>query len=225
MEALVRTFLNPSATMNISLDRLAASVKKTKTPTTTEVKNDPPTIFISMRPAILLLVNGAPVMGKIANSSLQFVVNANWPVFVDASSSHYYLFNGKGWMTSASSQGTWTATSQLPQGMSQGSGEPEFRRPEGIYSGAAGSCATSPAVYYSATPAEIIVFGGAPQWTAIPGTQLSYASNTGEPGLQVRSDGGLLFPDFGTLVHRRLGRWDRGRSPPTACRRTSPIFR
>src|ERR1035438_9705385 len=56
MDTLVRTYLNPAATINISLDRLVASVKKSKTPPTTEVKNTPPTIFISMRPAILLQV-------------------------------------------------------------------------------------------------------------------------------------------------------------------------
>lgn len=77
MGSLVRTFLNPSATLTISLDRLVASVKKAKTPPTTELKNEPPTIFISMKPAILLLVDGAPVMGNIANSSLQFVATIN----------------------------------------------------------------------------------------------------------------------------------------------------
>src|ERR1019366_3743026 len=73
MEQLVRTFLNPAATMTISLDRLVASVKKTKAPPVAAVKNDPPTIFISMRPAILLLVNGAPTTAPLANSNLQFV--------------------------------------------------------------------------------------------------------------------------------------------------------
>ena len=208
MEALVRTFLNPSATMNISLDRLAASVKKSKTPTTTEVKNDPPTIFISMRPAILLLVNGAPVMGKIANSTLQFVVNANWPVFVDASNSHYFLFNGKGWMTSATLNGTWTATSQLPQGMSQVPANPNFASLKAFIPAPAGT-ATSPVVYYSATPAEIIVFGGAPQWTAIAGTQLSYASNTGSPVFKYAPTGTYYFLTSGRWFSaaRALGPW------------------
>ena len=60
MEQTVKTFLNPAATMTISLDRLVASVKKTKAPPSRDVNNDPPHIFVSMRPAILLLVNGAP---------------------------------------------------------------------------------------------------------------------------------------------------------------------
>ena len=66
MEQLMKTFLNPSATMNISLERLAASVKKSKAPPVAPVKNDPPEIFISLRPAILLLVNGPATMAPIA---------------------------------------------------------------------------------------------------------------------------------------------------------------
>ncbi len=88
--------------MTISLDRLVASVKKDKAPPVAPLKNDPPTIFISMRPAILLLVNGAPSLAPIANSNLQFVVNANWPLFVEQGKSTYYLFDGKGWLTCAS---------------------------------------------------------------------------------------------------------------------------
>ena len=109
MDQLMRSFLNPAATFNISLDRLVASVKKDKIPAAAPVKNDPPTIFISMKPAILLLVNGAPTTAPIANSNVQFVVNANWPLFVEQGKSTYYLFDGKGWLTCASLEGTWTA--------------------------------------------------------------------------------------------------------------------
>ena len=56
-----------------------------------------------------------------------------------------------------------------------------------------GSAASYPAVYYSATPAEIVVFGGQPQWTAIPGTQLSYASNTGSAVFKYAPTGAYYF--------------------------------
>ena len=48
----MKQFLNPAATMTISLDRLVASVKKDKIPPAAPVKNDPPTIFVSLGPAI-----------------------------------------------------------------------------------------------------------------------------------------------------------------------------
>jgi hypothetical protein len=205
MGALVRTFLNPAATLSVSLERLAASVKKTTTPPTTELDNTPPTIFVSVKPAILLMVNGAPSMGNIANSNMQFVVNANWPLFQAQGGGAYYLFNGKGWMTTNSLDGTFTATTQLPPGMSAVPANSNFASLKQFIPPPAGSSATSPMVYYSTTPAEIIVFGGLPQWTPIPGTQLSYASNTGSPVFKYGPTGAFYF--------LTSGRWFTGSGP------------
>jgi hypothetical protein len=199
MEQLVRTFLNPAATMTISLDRLVASAKKTKTPTVAEVKNDPPAIFISMRPEILLLVNGEPVTAPIANSKLQFVVNANWPLFIEQGRSTYYLFDGKGWLTCASLGGTWTPTNQLPKQMAKVPENANFTGLKGFIPPPPGSAASFPIVYYSATPAEIVVFGGEPQWTPISGTQLSYASNT--------SSSVFKYTPTGAFYYLTSGRW------------------
>ena len=219
MEQLVRTFLNPAATMTISLDRLVASVKKTKAPPLAGVKNDPPTIFISMRPAILLLVNGAPVMAPIANSNLQFIVNANWPVFTEQGGSTYYLFDGKGWLLCNSLQGTWTPTNQLPKQMSKVLANPNFADLKSFIPAPPGSAATFPMVYYSATPAEIVVFSGRPQWTPIPGTQLSYASNTESTVLKYTPTEAFYYLTSGRWFTTTTPLMGRGHSPPTHCRR------
>ena len=62
-----------------------------------------------------------------------------------------------------------------------------------------GSAASSPMLYYSATPAEIVVFGGHPQWTPIPGTQLSYASNTDSTVFK--------YAPTGAFYYLTSGRW------------------
>jgi hypothetical protein len=205
MDSLVRTYLNPAATMNISLDRLVASVKKTKNPTTTEVKNDPPVIFVSMKPAILVLVNGPPVKAPIANSTIEFVVNSNWPLFIDTSNSQYYLFNSKGWMTASSLDGAWTATATIPKGMSMVPQNANWGDLKPYIPPPPGSAATFPAVYYSPTPAEIIVFGGLPQWTPIPGTQLVYGANT---------DSNIFkYTPNGMLYYMTQGRWFSAAGP------------
>ena len=211
MTELMKTFLNPSATMTISLDRLVASVKKGEAPpTVASVNNDPPTIFISMKPAILLLVNGAPIMEPIADSNLQFIVNANWPVFAEQGSSNYYLFDSKGWLTSSSLQGTWTPTTKLPKQMSKVPLNANFADLKSFIPPPPGSAATFPTVYYSATPAEIVVFGGQPQWTPIPGTQLSYGSNTESTVFKYTPTGAYYFLTSGrwfTTTHPLLGPW------------------
>ena len=210
MDQLVRTFINPAATLTISLDRLVASAKKSKSPPLAAVKNDPPAIFISMRPAILLLVNGAPVTAPIANSNLQFVVNANWPLFVEKGSSTYYLFDSKGWMSCNGLQGTWTPTNQLPKQMSKVPENPNFTSLKEFIPPPPGSAAIFPMVYYSATPAEIVVFDGRPQWTPIPGTQLSYASNTESTVFKYAPTGAFYYLTSGrwfTATTPLLGPW------------------
>ena len=210
MDQLVKTFLNPAATMTISLDRLVASVKKDKAPAVASVKNDPPTIFISMKPAILLLVNGEPSLAPIANSNLQFVVNANWPVFVEKGKSTYYLFDGKGWLICTTLGGTWTPTNQLPKQMSKVPENANFSSLKSFIPAPPGSAASFPMVYYSATPAEIVVFGGQPQWSPIPGTQLSYASNTDSTVFKYTPTGAYYYLTSGrwfTSTKPVLGPW------------------
>ena len=205
MEQLMRSFLNPAATMTISLERLVASVKKSSTPPVTQVKNDPPQIFITMQPAILLQVNGAPVTAPIANSNLQFIVNANWPLFLDPATSTYYLFTGKGWVTANSLQSTWMPASKLPQGMSNVPQNANFTDLKAFIPPPPGSAGASPVVYYSSTPAEIVVFKGRPEWTAIPGTQLSYASNT--------TSAVFKYQPTGAFYYLTSGRWFTSTTP------------
>jgi hypothetical protein len=197
MDALVRTFLNPSASMNISLDRLVASVKKKSAPAKlTAVVNDPPVIFISFKPAMILLVNGQPVLAPVGGD-IKAVVNANWPLFQDTKTSTYYLFNGKGWMSATTIDGNWTATTQLPPDFSKVKASPNY--PDLKPYIPAPVVPASPNVFYSSKPAEIIVFKGTPEWAAITGTQLLYASNTGSPIFK--------YVPTSTYYYLTSGRW------------------
>ncbi len=69
----------------------------------------------------------------------------------------------------------------------------------------AGSAAASPMVYYSATPAELVEFKGRPQWTAIPGTQLSYATNTDSTVFK--------YEPTGAFYYLTSGRWFTSTTP------------
>ncbi len=201
LESLVRTFLNPSATMNISIERLTASLQKKTAPThAAEIKNDPPTIYISFKPAMILLVNGKPVLAPVGGN-VKTVVNANWPLFEESGT--YYLFNGKGWMTSKSLNADWVSTSKLPADFSKVAASPNY--PDLKPYIPAPVVPTSPAVFYSSTPAEIIVFQGQPQWEAVTGTQLLYASNTASPVFK--------YIPTGTYYYLTSGRWFSSKTP------------
>ncbi|MGU7768607.1 hypothetical protein ACV229_00295 [Burkholderia sp. MR1-5-21] len=178
LDQLVRKFLNPQASLTISVDRLVASVEKKNTPPVAAVKNDPPAIFASFGPAILLLVDGEPVLAPIQNSDLAFVVNVNWPLFVDSASHQYYLFTGQSWMTSTDVKSGWAEAKTLPAKMSKVPADPTWADLKPYIPSPKGQRAKAPGVFFSNTPAELIVFDGKPVYATIPGTQLVFAKNT-----------------------------------------------
>jgi hypothetical protein len=181
MDQLVKTFLSPTATLNISLDRLLAELEEKKQDDTpvAPVKNDPPKIFVSYdENAILLLVDGKVVRAPIEKTNLEFVVNTNWDLFFDKTSSKYYLLNEKTWLTAASLEGPWSVTTKLPADLSKIPDQPNWADVKKAIPPSASAGGTVPKVFYSNEPAEIITFKGKPVYAQIPNTQLSYATNT-----------------------------------------------
>jgi hypothetical protein len=178
LDELVRTFLKPDATMTISVDRLVASVEEKAAASAVTVKNDPPVIFASFGPAILLLIDGEPVLAPVENADMQYVINANWPLFLDGASHQYYLFTGERWVTSSEIKGGWKETASLPPKMMKIPGDPQWAGLKPYIGPPASRAGKAPAVYVSNVPAELIVFSGKPVFAAIPGTKLVFATNT-----------------------------------------------
>ena len=84
---LLKAFFPKDAVL-ISLDRMLAAAEDEATPgQKTALKTNPPKIFVSTEPAILLLVDGEPVRAPIPQTSLEVIVNANWDLFFDKAAS------------------------------------------------------------------------------------------------------------------------------------------
>ena len=175
---LVRTFFKPDNTITISLDRLTAEVEEGKASgPAVQVDNKPPNIFVSRGPTVLLLVDNKEVRAAIEKTKLEFVVNANWTVLFDTAGRKYYLLNGKQWLTADKLEGPWTVAAQLPKEMNKLPADQNWEEvkkaiPPQVPTGAA------PTVFFSSVPAEVIEFKGPPVYAKIPGTQLTYATNT-----------------------------------------------
>ena len=178
MDQLVRTFLPSDSSVVISLDRLIASVEKTQPTATVSVRNDPPAIFVSHKPAMLVQVDGEPVTAYIKDTKIQFIVNTNWPIFFDKPQKAYYLFTGKLWLTGASLSGTWMSTRKLPKDMLKVAKNPQWAGLAKSISPTAIANGPAPTVFYSTGPAEVILFKGEPVYSKITGTDLVFASNT-----------------------------------------------
>ena len=207
MDKLAKTFLSTDAVLNISLDRLLAEVEEKKQDATPAagVKNDPPKIFVSYDAnAILILIDGELVRAPIDKTNLEFVVNTNWDLFFDKPSSKYFLLNGKTWLTAASLEGPWSVTSKLPADLSKIPDQPNWADVKKAIPPPAGAASPVPKVFLSNKPAEIITFKGKPVYAKIPGTQLSYATNT-ESNVFLQSGENQYY----YLV---AGRWFRAKS-------------
>ena len=199
MEQLVRTYL-PSS-VSISLYRLVAGTRKPDSVAGVPVKNDPPAIFISDGPAILLAVDGEPSLAEVPKTRMQFVVNTTWPLFFDKTTSSYYLLIDQRWMTANRLEGPWSPTAKLPEDMSKVANDPQWTALKKVIPPRAVSDGALPRVFYSNRPAEIIVFDGKADYVPIEGTQLIYATNAS----------GYLFYHTATKQYFYLtaGRWFR----------------
>ena len=68
----------------IALDRVLASVDKSQIiprERVDGVKADPPAIFYSTTPAVLVNIDGDPIWSPIKDNDLKFAVNTNWDLF------------------------------------------------------------------------------------------------------------------------------------------------
>ena len=67
----------------IALDRVLASVDRSQIipKDVPGVKADPPTIFFSQTPAVLVNIDGEPIWSPIKENDLKFAVNTNWDLF------------------------------------------------------------------------------------------------------------------------------------------------
>lgn len=193
--------LIPTEGEPISLDRLTADLDKEKhADKGVPVKNDPPPIFYSSSPAILLMVEGDPVFAPIEKTNMQFVVNTNWDLFQDKKKKDYYLLFSTGWLTAKDLKGPWTQTMTLPKDMNKLPSGQNFDDVKKMVPPPPPS-GTVPQIFFSSVPAELILLKGPPVYSAISGTQLLYMTNTGND----------IFVDNATRKYYVLlsGRWFR----------------
>src|SRR4030095_6847993 len=104
----------------ISLDRVLAMVDSSQViaRNVEGVKADPPPVFFSQTPAVLINLDGPPIWSPIPGTDLRFAVNTNWDLFVSPEPQTYYLRVDKTWLTASALQGPWRQASKLPTSFS-----------------------------------------------------------------------------------------------------------
>ncbi len=194
----------------IGLDKLEASLAASGvTPKTVEVLNAPPRVIVSNSPAILVPIDGSPVIKPVPSAPrFSRVINTRALILQGGVEQSFYMHVYDGWLTASTLAGPWTQSYRQPLGMDDVAsqlaksntvdlltGGPKANPKPSLANGV-------PTIYTSETPAELIVFKGAPDFVPIVGTGLLWASNT-------TSD--VLIDTTSNSYYLLLaGRWFRG---------------
>lgn len=196
LEEHIRKALPTIRISAVPLNSVLLSLKEQEQPQTAAIKNDPPTIFYSDKPASLVAFDGDPVMAPVGKAGLTYAVNTNWEVFHDGAT--WYLLNDGLWLAAPAFTGPYKPVSKLPAAFLAIPNDANFAAahnaiPPHAMSGGA------PVILVSTTPAAIIVTHGAPQFVPIAGTGLQAVKNT---------NSALFFePSSGQFYLLISGRW------------------
>jgi hypothetical protein len=164
----------------ISLDRVLEQVDKSQiVPKNVEgVKSDPPVIFFSQTPAILVNIDGDPLWSPIKENDLKFAVNTNWDLFEHTPTSTFYLLHDGSWLSTKDLQGTWAPAGKLPESFAKLPADDNWKETKAAIPGKKLDAKKAPRVFVSTAPSELILLTGAPNYVLVPNTNLLWVSNT-----------------------------------------------
>jgi hypothetical protein len=184
----------------IGLERVVAALDKSQIiPRNVKgIKADPPAIFYSKTPAVLVNIDGEPIWSPIRENDLKFAVNTNWDLFQHQPTSAYYLRNETTWLKASGVKGPWIAAGKLPDSFKKLPKEEWKDVRESLKNNSEG---VLPTVFVSTTPAEIIALHGEPKYFLVAGTstKLLWVSNTESDVFRMGESGPVYY-----LV---AGRW------------------
>jgi hypothetical protein len=147
-----------------------------------DFNSEPPQIFVSTSPAILLSVDSEPIFVPVGDASLQFLLNTNWDVLRVGDKGALFLCHQNAWMTAPDLDGPWTWAAALPDELGSVPDDANWTNVAACLAGESDGVRVAgedaPTVFYTTVPAEMILIDGNPDWAAIGDTGLSYAANT-----------------------------------------------
>ena len=199
----LKAMVNSETIRSIDLDRMLASLERAGVKNV-DLKNDPPKIFYSKKPAALVIFDGKPILSPIKDSELKFIVNTNWDIFYEEKTKTNYLRNEKTWLKSNNLLGPYTPVEKLPDSFKKLPMNDNWKDvllaipPQKL------KAEDMPVLFLSEQPAELIQMKGEPDYKPIPQTNLVWVSNT---------DSDLIFyPTDNHYYYLVSGRWFKTKS-------------
>lgn len=141
-----------------------------------QLNNDSPEIYFRNEPAVLVSIDGEPVVKDTDDKKLSYVANSPFFLVRDNKAQNFYLKGGEYWYTTKDPTGDWDATSNIPRDIASFE---EKNRPEASGTDSAAAAMDGPpAIIVTTTPSELILIDGEPDYGSLEGTQLLFVKNT-----------------------------------------------
>src|SRR5688572_9611998 len=155
----------------LDLDRVLAYVSASplQVKNVEDIKADPPKVFSSPAPAILVNFDGEPVWSPVKDVDLRYAVNTNWDLFEFTPSKALYLRYNQSWLEASKVEGPWKPAGKLPDSFSKLPNDENWKDVKSALPGTRLSDKTMPRVFVSTDPAELIVLNGAISYLKVDG--------------------------------------------------------
>jgi hypothetical protein len=176
LDAIVRSTVQ-SRTHYVPLDVILTYIAPSASvPEEQGLSFEPPTIFFSSTPAVLVMTDGEPLLAPLPDTKLQYVVNTNWDLF-RYKDKEWYLRNDDRWLKNDELSGNWRYDSRLPGDFKKLPDDGNWAEVKAANPPGKGD-STVPTVFVSDRPAELILIDGQPDYRAAGNASLQYISNT-----------------------------------------------
>lgn len=163
--------------LKMSLDRLTASLADIDGFQTNSVmlNNDPPDIYYRTTPTVLVTIEGDPILKKMENSGIDYVVNTAFFIVGFSGRKEYYLNGGGLWYRSEKVTKGWEYTAEAPEQIRKLSEKNSIKEKVEPPKEADGKI---PEILVVTKPSELILTDGEPEYQAIEGSSLLYVKNS-----------------------------------------------
>ena len=161
--------------VEMSLDRIIAALEDTENLKNLSVKlnNNPPDIYFRTNPAVLVSIDGDPVIKEIQGQKFEYVVNT--PFFIVKKGKNYYVKGGKFWYASDNITKGYTEATKVPSDIESFAKE---NMPKTELDSVSESMDKAPELIVVTKPSELISTDGKPEYASVDGTELLFVSNT-----------------------------------------------
>jgi hypothetical protein len=192
---------------SMPVERLRADLEIDRTARQTgdeALRNEPPRILYSASPAVLVSIDGEPVLREMAGLDLLRVLNTRALILLEKLTGRYFIFVAERWLQATSLEGPWSEAHVRPSALDDAKEEAVAGGQVDLLEDADADDGPPLRVVVSTRPAELVQTDGEPEYSPIAGTQLLYVTNSPD----------RLFLDLPTQQHYVLlaGRWYRTRS-------------